>query len=191
MTALKQPEVLSVEDYLKGEEGSDVKHEFLGGVIHAMSGATNRHNVISSNALGFLHGKLRGKSCQPFNSDTKVKIVFADHMRFYYPDAMVVCEKNSELDHFQTRPIVVIEVLSKSTRRLDMGEKKDAYLAIPTLKVLMLVEAEKIGVTVHRRSAEGGVRAEFYEELEEVILLPEIEVEISLAEIYERVEFGG
>jgi Uma2 family endonuclease len=167
-----------------------MKHEFLGGVVHAMSGATNGHNTIASNALGFLHGKLRGKSCQPFNSDTKVKIVFADHVRFYYPDVMVVCEKGPDLDHFQTQPVVVIEVLSKSTRRLDMGEKKDAYLSIPSLKVLMLVEAEKIGVTVHRRSAEGGVRAELYDGLEEVILLPEIEAEISLAEIYERVEFG-
>ncbi len=73
-----------------------------------------------------------------------------------------------------------------------MGEKKDAYLSIPSLKVLMLmlVEAEKVGVTVFRRAAEGGFRAELYEERDEVILLPEIESEISLAEIYERVEFG-
>ena len=190
MTALKQPEVLSVEDYLEGEEYSEVKHEFLGGVVHAMSGATNGHNLISSNSLGILHAKLRGKPCRTFNSDTKLKIVYSDHTRFYYPDAMVVCEKRSATEHFQNQPVVVIEVLSKSTRRVDMGEKKDAYLSIPSLKVLMLVEAEKIGVTVYRRTAEGGVRAELYEGLEEVILLPEVEAEISLAEIYERVEFG-
>lgn len=190
MTALKQPEVLSVEDYLAGEESSDVKHEFLGGVVHAMSGATNRHNTISTNAVSFLHGKLRGKPCQPFNSDTKVKIEYPDHTRFYYPDAMVVCDRRSETEHFQTQPVVVIEVLSKSTRRVDMGEKKDAYLLVPSLKVLMLVEADKLGVTVYRRSVEGGFRAELYEGLEEVILLPEIEAEISLAEIYERVGFG-
>lgn len=180
-----------MEDYFKGEEHSDVKHEFLGGVVHAMSGATNRHNRIALNAPGFLFGKLRGKPCQTFNSDTKVKIEYPDHVRFYYPDAMVVCQKNPDSDHFQTQPVVVIEVLSKSTRRADMGEKKDAYLTIPSLKVLMLVEGEQASVTVYRRAREGGFRPELYEGLEEVILLPEIGTELGLGEIYERVEFGG
>lgn len=188
---MKQPEILSVEDYLEGEEYSNMKHEFLGGVVHAMSGATNGHNRIVFSAMLSLGNQLRGKSCEPFNSDTKLKVALSDHVRFYYPDAMVVCQKSLDMDLFQTQPVVVIEVLSKSTRRVDMGEKKDAYLTIPSLKILMLVEAEKVEVTVYRRNAEGGFRAELYEGQEEVILLPEIEAEISLAEIYERVEFGN
>jgi len=191
MTALKQPETLSIEVYLEGEEDADVRHEFLGGVVHAMAGGTNRHNSIATNALAFLHGKLRGKTCQSFNSDTKVRIQYPDHTRFYYPDAMVVCRKNSETDHFQSLPDVVIEVLSESTRRTDMGEKKDAYFTIPSLKVLLLVDSEKVEVTAYRRDGGGGFRAELYEGLEEVVLLPEIDVELALGEIYERVEFGG
>ncbi len=190
MTALKQPENLSIEEYLEGEEKSDVKHEFLGGVVHAMAGGTNRHSMIGTNALAFLHGKLRGKPCQPFNSDTKVRIQYPDHTRFYYPDAMVVCRKNPETDHFQSLPDVVIEVLSESTRRTDMGEKKDAYFTIPSLKVLLLVDSEKVEVTVYRREGGGGFRAEMYDALDEVVLLPEIAADLALAEIYERVEFG-
>ncbi len=90
MTALKNPASISIADYLAGEEISQVKHEYLGGTVHAMAGASNRHNTISLNALGSLLAQLRGKPCQPFNSDTKVRIIFPDHTRFYYPDAMVV-----------------------------------------------------------------------------------------------------
>lgn len=124
MPALKPPESLSIEKYLLGEEDSDVKHEFLGGVVHAMAGGTNRHNSIAFSAMLSLGNQLRGKLCQPFNSDTKVKIEFSDHTRFYYPDAMVVCRKNPETDHFQSLPDVLIEVLSESTRRTDMGKKR-------------------------------------------------------------------
>jgi Uma2 family endonuclease len=191
VTALKQPEILSVEEYLEWEECSDVKHEFLGGVVHAMAGGTNWHNSIAFSTMLSLGSQLRGKPCLPYNSDTKVKIAYPDHTRFYYPDAMVVCRKNPELDHFQSFPDVVIEVLSESTRRTDMGEKKDAYMTIPSLKVLILIDSDSPGVTVYRRGSGGGFGAERYDGLEEVILLPEIGVELALGEIYERVEFEG
>jgi len=129
MTALAKSEPISIEDYLSGEEVSDVKHEFLGGVVHAMAGATNRHSIISGNAFGLLFGQLRGKACQPFNSDTKIRIQLPDQTRFYYPDAMVVCVPNPATDRFQDRPVVVIEVLSESTRRTDLGEKAAPILA--------------------------------------------------------------
>jgi len=191
MTAVKKPDLLSVGEYLEGEELAEVKHEYIGGSVHAMAGATIRHNNIGMNALGTLYGKLRGKPCQPFNSDTKVRIELADHTRFYYPDAMVVCQSNPETDHYQNQPVVVIEVLSESTRRTDMGEKRDGYLAIPSLKVLMLVEADAPSVTLYRRKPEGGFSCELYEGLDSVVPLPEIEAELGLAELYERVVFEG
>jgi len=191
MTALKQPEFISIADYLAGEEVSDVKHEYLGGTVHAMAGANNRHNVISVNILALLHGLLRGKSCQPFNSDTKVRIEFADHTRFYYPDAMVVCHSNPDKDHYQDLPVVVIEVLSESTRRTDLGEKRDAYMSMASLKVLLFVEAEFPAVTIYRRKPEGGFAAELHSGMESTIPLPEIDAALPLAELYERVAFNG
>ncbi len=189
MTAQRKPDLLSVEEYLAGEEVAEIKHDYLGGVVHAMAGAKNRHNIVATSALALLYGKLRGKPCQPLNSDTKVRIEFPDHTRFYYPDAMVVCQGNPEDDHFQNQPVVVIEVLSESTRRTDMGEKKDAYLTIPSLKVLLLVEVDKAEVVAYRRKSEGGFSSELYQGLDEVIALPEIEAELALSELYERVEF--
>jgi len=191
MTALEKPDFISVRDYLAGEEISETKHEYLGGTVHAMAGATNQHNSIAVSAIVALGAQLRGKPCQPFNSDTKVRIEFPDHTRFYYPDAMVVCQTNPASDHFQTQPVVIIEILSDSTRRTDLGEKRDAYLTIPSLKVLLFIESESPAVTLHRRMPEGGFAIERHSGLDAVILLPEIEASLSLAEIYERVEFSS
>ena len=190
MNALRQPDSITVIDYLAGEEISDMKHEYLGGTVYAMAGATIRHNNIALNCLASLHGKLRGKSCQPFNSDTKVRIEFPDHSRFYYPDAMVVCQSNPDSDHFQTQSVVIIEVLSDSTRRADLGEKRDAYLTIPSLKVLLFVESEAPAITLHRRLLEGGFTIERHSGLDAIVPLPEIEASLSLADLYERVEFA-
>jgi Uma2 family endonuclease len=189
MTALKKPDLVTVEDYLAGEEKSDIKHEFLGGVIHAMAGGTNDHAAIAMNAGISLGSQLRGKSCRTFGSDAKVRIEFPDHTRFYYPDVQVVCHPNPGSDHFQEHPTVVIEVLSESTRRTDMGEKKDAYLTIPSLKVLLLVESDRPRVIAYRRRSSGGFEVEEHGALDAVIGLPEIGAELALAELYEGIAF--
>jgi Uma2 family endonuclease len=188
---VKPPDFITIEDYLAGEEVSDVKHEYLGGTVHAMAGATNQHNTIAVSALLSLGSQLRGKSCQPFNSDTKVRIEFPDHTRFYYPDAMVVCLPNQASEHFQDHPVIIIEVLSESTRRADLSEKRDAYLTIPSLKALLFVESDSPAVTVHRRKSGGGFAIERHSGLESSIPLPEIEAALPLAELYERVEFAS
>ncbi|MEO0018870.1 MAG: hypothetical protein RLZZ522_2153 [Verrucomicrobiota bacterium] len=190
MTALKQPAAIRIDEYLAGEEVSTVKHEYLGGAVHAMAGATNGHNEIAVNSIISLGGRLRGKPCRPYNSDTKVRIEMIGHTRFYYPDAMVVCHSNPRADHFQDHPVVVIEVLSDSTRRIDQGEKCDTYLRIPSLRVLLLVESEEMAVTAHRRSAEGGFAVEYHSGPDAVIPLPEIGVELPLAELYEGTRVG-
>jgi Uma2 family endonuclease len=85
--------------------------------------------------------------------------------------------------------VVVVEVLSESTRRTDLGEKRSAYLGVPSLKVLLLVETEEPRVVAHRRQVDGGFQIEHHVGLETVIPLPEIGVSLSLAEIYERIDF--
>ena len=188
MSAALKLRHVSVEDYLTGELASQVKHEYLGGFVYAMAGATNAHNLIASNVLGVLHARLRGKPCRPYNSDAKIRVKLPTHVRFYYPDASVICDSNPPNDSFQDQPVVIAEVLSHKTRRIDQGEKKDAYLTIPTLQTYLLIEQDCPAVTVYRRTDQGFVQ-EAHTELEAIIPLVEIGAELPLAEIYEGVEF--
>jgi Uma2 family endonuclease len=128
MSAALKWNLVSVQDYWAGELKSPIKHEYIGGLVYAMAGARNAHNMISVNIVGSLLGPLRGKHCRPYNSDTKVRAQLPFQVRFYYPDLPVVCRPISQQDSFQDGPAVLFEVLSKSTRRIDEGERKDVYL---------------------------------------------------------------
>ena len=189
MSSAPQLTLVTVEQYLAAELESPKKHEYLGGVVYAMSGARNAHNIISMNAYVALGSRLRGQPCRPYNSDTKIRIRLPNHVRFYYPDASMVCRPNPQNESFQDMPAVLMEVLSRSTRRIDEGEKKEAYLAIPSLGAYLLVEQETAAVLVWRRTEQGFVR-EVYTGLEATVPLPEIGIELPLAELYEGVELS-
>ena len=187
MALEKTSELISVEEYLEGELISEVKHEYLSGVVHAMAGGKMRHNKAATNASGSLYSSLKGKTCQPFNSDTKVRIHLPNQVRFYYPDLQVICGSVDEDATFTDRPSVVIEVLSDSTRRIDLGEKRDAYLLIPSLRVLIIIDPAKLSVKVDRRTPHGSFNPEFYDQLEQVIDLPEIDTKLPIADIYQGI----
>ena len=180
--------IVSPEDYLDGELVSEVKHEYLSGVVYAMAGARNVHNDIATNIVGLLHAQLRGKACRTYNSDTKVRLRLPAGLRFYYPDAQVTCHPNSPDDTYQDQPVVVIEVISESTRRTDEGEKLEGYCALPSLEVYLLVESERALVIGYRRGAAGFTR-EVHSGLGAIIPLACMGAELHLAEIYERVAF--
>lgn len=189
MIALEKAAFLGIDEYLAGEERSEVKHEYLGGTVHAMSGGTGNHSAIAVNFSISVGGQLRGKPCRVFNSDFKVRIDLADHTRFYYPDAQVVCHPGEGTRQYEERPTIVLEVLSPSTRRTDLMEKKAAYLSIAPLKVLILADSETLGVDVYRRSSNGGFGKEPFTSRGDVIPLPEIDAVLPLADLYEGVEF--
>ena len=190
MTALEKQRLISEADYLAGELVSTVKHEYLGGILHAMAGAGNQHNDIVVNITSALHARLRGRPCRPCNSDTKVRVRLSTQIRYYYPDASVVCRPNPPEDSFYDEPVVIVEVLSPSTRRIDMTEKQEAYLTIPSLLVYLLVEQEFASVTIHRRTPQG-LDSEVYSGRDAVIPLPEIGIELPLSKVYERVSFAS
>lgn len=188
MTAGKNRQLVSVEDYLAGEWESPVRREYVGGILYAVPGELNRHGLIATNVLVVLGVGLRGRRGRPFGSDTKIRVRLPTHVRFYYPDTSVVCRPNPQTDSFQDEPAVIVEVLSRRTRRIDEGEKKDAYLSIPSLAAFLLVEQELPGVVVFRRTEHGFVR-ELYDGLDAVVPLPEVEADLPLAEVYDGVEF--
>jgi Uma2 family endonuclease len=186
MSAVKKLNLVPVEDYLAEELISPVKHEYLGGVVYAMAGARNLHNLIATNVLGSLHARLRGR---PFNSGTKIRLRLPTQVRFYYPDVSVICRPNPPNDSFQDEPAALFEVISRKTRRIDEGEKKDAYLTIPSLSVYVLLEQDAAAAVVFRRTEQGFVR-EVYEGLDTVLPLGEIETALPFAEIYDGVAFS-
>jgi Uma2 family endonuclease len=188
MSTAKKLNLVSVADYLASELLSPVKHEYLGGVVYAMAGARNAHNLIASNVLVATCTRLRVQGCRPYNSHTKIRVRLHAHARFYYPDVSVICRPNPQSDSFQDEPAALVEVLSRKTRRTDEGEKKDAYLTISSLGAYLLVEQEMPAVVVFRRTDHDFVR-EVHQGLEAVLPLPEIGIELPLAEIYDGVTF--
>lgn len=179
---------LSVADYLEGEEVSPVKHEFVDGVVYAMAGASVNHNRIATNSVGAFYVQLRGQRCQVFNSDTKVRIRQSHSTRFYYPDLSVVCRPNPGTDSYHDEPVVIIKVISESTRRVDEFEKRDAYLSINSLNVYILLETTTATAMVYRR-IDIGFATEIYEGIDTIIRLPEIGCSLNLAECYANVDF--
>jgi Uma2 family endonuclease len=188
MSSAEQPKYHSVEEYLAFEEQSLTKSEYIDGWIRAMTGATNRHNCVKMNCLVHLAFQLKGQRCRPFNSDTKVRIDREDRKRFYYPDVQVVCQSNDPMSVFQDRPVLIIEVLSPSTRRYDLDEKMTAYLAIPSLECYIVLEQHQPIAIVMRRS-NGGFLRELVEGVEGTIDLPFLGCSLPMREIYDGIEF--
>ena len=185
----RQSSLISPEEYLAAELNSQVKHEYLGGIVHAMAGARNVHNRIAGNIYLALGTRLRGKKCQPYNSDTKVRVIMpTGQIRFYYPDVQVVCEENSPDESFQDHPVVIAEVLSRSTRVNDEIEKYQAYLTLQSLQTYMLVESNERRVTVFQHNGIEFERHVFRGN--DVIPLDCLKLELPLVEIYANVIFS-
>ena len=190
MTAANQIQLVTVDEYLAGELRSKMKHEYTGGYVYARAGATAVHNTIAVAFVSQMYNALRGKPCRPFNSDMKVRVRMASHTRFYYPDGMVVCELNPPREVFQDRPVILAEVISEATRRIDEGEKRDAYLAIPELRAYLLIESSSPRVIADHRTDSGFVSMR-YEGLDATIPLDAIGTQLVLRELYENVDFAG
>lgn len=149
--AVRHAPLAAAEEYLAGEARAEGKHEYLNGVIYAMAGGTQRHNELAGNILAALHGRLRGRACRPYGSDMLLRVERGGDQRFYYPDVSIVCRPAGPTAVVQTEPAVLFEVLSESTARIDTGEKRLAYLTLPTLEAYVLVDSDQREVTVWRR----------------------------------------
>lgn len=175
------PGFISIEDYLAGEMVSEIKHEYIDGQVYAMSGASRNHDRIALNIGAALRTHLRGKPCEPFTSDVKVRV----GKHFFYPDSMVVCEELDPHQYYSEAPTLIIEVLSKSTRRRDETLKRRLYQTIPTLQEYVLIEQDIVDVEVCRRS-EGWVSNHYF--LGDDVPLESVDLVVSVVDIYDRVE---
>ncbi|MDD2759558.1 MAG: Uma2 family endonuclease [Methylomonas sp.] len=172
---------ISEEEYLQGELYSDVKHELIDGEVYAMAGVSKNHDRIAVNISRLLGNFLLNSPCEPFSTDMKVKV----GRNFFYPDAMVVCNDQTDNEYYTESPTILVEVLSKSTRRTDETIKRTAYQAIPTLQEFILIEQDFVDVEVCRRN-EGWLPQHYF--LGDQFTLDSIGFSVSVEDIYRRVQ---
>lgn len=188
MSAVPKPvttkEKWSVPAYLQAEQTSEVRHEYIGGDLYAMAGASEEHNIIAGNIFAELRAHLRGKPCKVFIHDMKAR-VYAQLTLFYYPDIMVVCDPEDDDRFFKSKPKIVVEVVSESTRGTDEREKLLTFIQLPSLEEYVLVEQDQIKITIHRRNSEW--RPEVSEGQQAILTLQSIGFQMPMSAVYEDV----
>jgi Uma2 family endonuclease len=180
---------LTEEQYLAIERAAGFKSEFLNGEMFAMAGTSMQHSRIQMNLAGELYTMLRGKACEAFGSDFRVRV--SSSGMYTYPDATVVCGKPILADAHQDNllnPAVIFEVLSPSTESYDRGLKFQHYRTIESLKDYILVSQSRILIEQFTRQADNTWALRDYQQLGEELKIDSIGVRIPLALIYERVE---
>jgi Uma2 family endonuclease len=179
---------LSVEEYLAFERRSEEKHELLDGEVFAMTGASRQHNRIVFNLAGILYPQLRGRPCDAFVGDMRIRV---DATGLYtYPDVVVVCGEprfaDAQVDTL-LNPTVIFEVLSPSTEAYDRGKKFAHYRTLESLTELVLVAQERIEVEQYSRQPGGKWLLQAVDRLEDKVTLSAIACEVPLAALYERI----
>jgi Uma2 family endonuclease len=174
---------LTPAEYLALERQSQERHEYYGGELRLMAGASRKHNIISLNIASLLREKLRGKPCRPFMSDMRVRIASAQ--RYFYPDIAVICGAEAFVEEdIATDATVIIEVLSDSTEALDRGEKFESYQRLPSLQDYVLVSQDHIRLEHFHKLAQNEWRYLALNKAEEILYLDTVGVQLPLKEIY-------
>jgi Uma2 family endonuclease len=177
---------MSVDEYLRTEENSPVKREYVNGFVyplHAHAGASDAHATIVGNIFAALRQAARRQGCFAYASD--MRVTSADRRTYYYPDVLVTCEPREDNAKFKAAPCILVEVLSKSTAHTDHNAKYHAYTALATLQTYVLVEQHERRVYVYQRSDSGWEMREYSGD--ETVPLPCLDAAITLDEIYEDV----
>lgn len=192
MASLPQPapRPLTPEEYLARERASEFRSEYVAGEIFAMSGATRAHNTISLNVAAELRAQLRGRPCEVYIADMRVKVSARGAYR--YPDVVALCgpPRFDDATHDTLlNPSLIVEVLSESTERVDRGEKFSEYRRLDSLREYLLISQHHRLVERYERQGDVWVLADFTEP-EQRVELTSIGCTLTLGDIYERVEFG-
>jgi Uma2 family endonuclease len=191
MKAHKIP-YISVEEYVKAENESKTKHEYHDGKIFALAGGTLNHGLLCGNAYSEIRNKLKtkGSNCVPFTSE--VKIYIGKRNSYVYPDSLVICgdiEKSEVEINSIINPILIVEVLSKSTAEYDRGDKFYFYRQLQSFKEYILIEQDRHIVDVHFKNKNSDLwKITRYEGLGKIIKIHSLDIEITMEELYFRTE---
>lgn len=165
-----EPDLVMTEtEYLALEDAADTKHEFADGHVYdwpgydydaeGMVGARFRHNVLQVNLVSSLAAPARAAGCQVVGSDMRLRIQQQHTRRYYYPDAMILCDPQEIRDNDDatqvSRPCVVFEILSARSMRIDHIEKLQIYQAISSVQEYVIVEQRERRVERYWKDGEG------------------------------------
>jgi Uma2 family endonuclease len=191
--SLPQPKpFLTPVEYLRIERESPYKSEYFKGEMFAMAGGSARHSLIIANLVRELGNRLKGRPCMAFESNLRIRVAATG--LYTYPDASVVCGE-LEYDTEDTRsetitnPTVIAEVLSPTTEAYDRGKKFRHYGRLETLKEYLLISQETPAIERFYRNLDGTWTLTTKTGLDQTLELPSIGITISLAEIFDRVQF--
>lgn len=181
--------IYTAEDYLKSERRNAGKQEYFNGKVSSTAGSSRRHNLIGSNTTIAIGSRLRGHKCEVYVNDMRVKL--SPH-NYCYPDVIIVngepAFEGKELD-ILLNPTVIVEIMSKATLYHDKTEKLDRYLALESVREIMLVKEEEMRVEHYHKQTINQWVYKIYSQRDDVISLESINCKISLGEIYTQIKF--
>jgi len=181
---------VSPEEYLSLERRSELKHEYLNGEIYATAGASRRHNFIAGDVYASLLSQLRGRGCDVYSGDMRVKVPAAD--LYTYPDVTVVCGEpeleDAEVDTL-LNPTLIVEVLSRTTESYDRGVKFAYYRTLSSFAEYLVLALDRVYAEHWVRQGDGGWLLTETDRREDVLELPSIGCTLALRDAYDRVVF--
>jgi Uma2 family endonuclease len=187
----EEKKIFTPDEYLELEVNSDTRHEYIDGEIIPMTGGTPEHNEIASILNAALRVSLKGKPYSIFVADQRLWI--PDRQLYTYPDVMVVprpLERQQGRTDTITNPVMIAEVLSKSTKSYDRDEKFSAYRTIPTFREYLLIDQYTPHVDQYSKTDSHKWIFTEHNGIESQISLLSIPFEICLADLYESIELG-
>ena len=177
---------MTQDQFFVWAERQAARYEFDGSAPVAMTGGTLDHSRITGNILAMLHGLLRGTGCTPFGPDAGVRTV-GHAVR--YPDVVVTCSRTDGRAHTIEAPVVVFEVLSPGSDRLDRIDKLREYQSVASIRRYLIVEQDSMAMTAYTRQPDNAWQAAVLTE-NDSLELPELGLTVPVAACYDGVEFG-
>lgn len=178
------------EQYLALEETAEDKSEYLDGEIIPMTGESTNHNQIAGNLYIAVSLALKKQNYRIFIGD--VRLWVAKKRLYTYPDVMIILgepEYHNNRTDMITNPQVIVEVLSKSTKNYDRGDKFKLYKTIPSFREYILIDQTKIKVEQYSKTEHKRWSYSEYDEEDTALVFNSFEVEVPLSEVYEQVNF--
>ncbi len=194
MKAHKLPK-FSLEEYIQHEIQTKQKHEFHDGALFALAGGSLEHALLVGNIYAELRNGLKAKNsnCKPITSEAKLHI--KKENKYLYPDCMVVCgeiEKSEDHKEALCNPMLIVEVLSKSTSEYDRGDKFYFYRQIPSLREYVLIEQSRYVVEVFYKKSKNSLWSiSRYEGLAENVKLQSLGIEVNMKDLYFDIKLDG